>query len=57
MSGAGSLTDDDDNFDLATVAFVVTRRGAASDLTVTFDDGGVHEYTLDLATGALTQTS
>lgn len=57
VSGAGSVTDDDDAFGLSTVAFVVTRRGAASDLTVTFDDGAVHEYRLDLATGELTQTS
>lgn len=57
VSGAGSITDDADNFGLQTVAFVVTRRGASSNLTVTFDDSAVHTYTLDLATGELAQTS
>lgn len=55
VSGAGSITDDGDNFGLQLVTFVVTRRGASSDLTVTFDDSAVHTYTLDLATGELLQ--
>ncbi len=57
IAGAGSVTDDADNFGLQTVAFAVTRRGAASNLTVTFDDATVRTYTLDLATGELPQTS
>jgi hypothetical protein len=57
VSGSGTVTDDDDNFDLQMVAFVVTNGGAASSLTVTFDDSSVHTYRLDLETGALTQNS
>lgn len=57
VSGSGTITDDADNFDVATVAFVVVHGGASANLTVTFDDDSVHGYTLDLATGALTQTS
>jgi hypothetical protein len=57
VSGSGMITDDNDNFDLQMVAFAVTGGGAASNLTVTFDDSSVHTYTLDLATGELTQKS
>jgi hypothetical protein len=57
IDGAGSITDDADNFGLQTVAFDVVRRGAASNLTVTFDDQRVQTFTLDLATGELTPTS
>jgi hypothetical protein len=57
ISGSGSITDGADAFGFETVAFAVTRRGAASNLTVTFDDAAVHTYTLDLATGELAQTS
>ena len=57
IDGAGSVTDDGDNFGLATVAFEVVRRGAASNLTVTFDDQRVQTFTLDLETGELAPTS
>jgi hypothetical protein len=57
VSGSGSISDTSNNFDFATVAMTVVQGGATANFSVTFDDQSVHTYSLDLTTGALTQTS
>ncbi len=53
ISGSGAISDDGDDFDIATVAFVVVRRGAAAELSATLDDASVEDYILDLESGEL----
>jgi hypothetical protein len=57
VSGSGSITDDDDNFTVDTIAMTVVQGGATANFTVTFDDASVNTYTVNLTSGQITQTS
>jgi hypothetical protein len=57
VSGSGTISDDDDNFTVDTIAMVVAQGGATATFTVTFDDNSVHTYSVNLTTGQITQTS
>lgn len=57
VSGSGSITDDDDSFDIDTIAMVIAQGGATANFTVTFDDSSVHTYTVNLQTGQITQNT
>jgi hypothetical protein len=52
VSGAGQISDTDDNFSLQSIAFTATG-GATASLVATFDDGHQSSYVLNLITGAL----
>jgi len=51
--GAATVTDTDDNFDLAVVSFEV-NDDITADLVAEFDDGSSSTFLLNLVTGALT---
>lgn len=54
LSGGGSIEDTDGNFALARIDFQVTGPGTGQ-LTATFDDSSVKNFTLNLVTGTLTE--
>lgn len=57
VSGSGSITDTADKFTVDTITMTVVSGGATANFNVTFDSGPPHTYSLDLASGQLTQTS
>lgn len=57
VSGSGTATDDDDNFDLASVELTVQTGGQKADGLATFDDNSTVEFVLDLVTGDITPTT
>ena len=57
VSGSATATDDDDNFDIASLSMTVNSGGATANVVATFDDNSTANYVLDLQTGTLTPAS
>ena len=57
VSGSATITDDDDVFDIASLAMTVNSGGATANVVATFDDNTTANYVLNLSTGQLTPTS
>lgn len=53
-AGGGTITDDDDLFDLQQIVFTIRTGGVLADLVATFDDTNTAEFVVDVTTGAIT---
>lgn len=53
-AGGGTITDDDDLFDLQQIVFTIRTGGLLADLVATFDDASTASFVVDLKTGVLT---
>jgi hypothetical protein len=54
VSGGGTITDDDDNFDLASIQVTIRTGGLLADLLATFDDNSTAAFVVDLQNGEIT---
>jgi hypothetical protein len=54
VAGGGSLTDDDDVFDLQKIELTIRTGGLLADLVVTFDDDSTASFVIDLKKGSIT---
>lgn len=57
VSGGGSLTDDDDVFDLQKIELTIRSGGLLADMTATFDDNSTADFVIDLKKGSITPAS
>jgi hypothetical protein len=57
VSGGGSLTDDDDVFDLQKIELTIRSGGLLADLVATFDDNSTADFVIDLKKGDITPAS
>jgi hypothetical protein len=54
IAGGGTITDDDDLFELQQIVFTIRTGGLLADLVATFDDTSTTNFVVDLRTGAIT---
>ena len=57
VSGSATATDDDGNFDIASLAMTINSGGATANVVATFDDNSTANDVLNLSTGQLTPAS
>ncbi len=57
VSGGGTITDDDDNFDLQSIEVTIRTGGLLADLHAVFDDNSTADFVLDLKKGSITPAS
>ncbi len=57
VSGGGSLTDDDDVFDLQKIELTIRTGGVLADMVATFDDSSTASFVVNLKTGSITPAS
>ena len=57
VSGSGSLSDDDDVFDLQKIALTIRTGGVLADMVATFDDSATASFVVNLKTGSITPAS
>jgi hypothetical protein len=53
-AGGGTITDDDDLFDLQQIVFTIRTGGQLADLVATFDDTTTADFVVDLENGTIT---